>query len=98
MIREVFSNVCHGEFLDLPYVTPAAIIGISSTIMGIALHSLGFSFSTNVVTAMFVVGGCMGASVMAIGMIAYSILACAEYRANHFILDNRDVTSKPLET
>lgn len=67
----------NSEFLHLPGVSTAAVVGVTSTAMAIGLHILGFPYNENVVTALFAIAGASGTLITVIAAIAYPILARA---------------------
>lgn len=71
----VINGLARGEFLNLPGVRTAALVGTTSTVMAVGLNAMGFPYSSNVVTAAFTVAGVGGLAVTAIGAVAYSVLA-----------------------
>ena len=68
-------GILEGEFLDIPFVKEATVVGGASLVMSVGLNILGFSARENVVTAAFTVTAAGGLAVTAIGMVAYSIIA-----------------------
>lgn len=76
------NGLLKGEFLELPYVAPAASVGTISLVLAIGLSVLGFPCSENVVTAMFTIAAVGGLAVTAIGAIAYSIFATGMQQGN----------------
>ncbi|MBA3957350.1 MAG: hypothetical protein H0X51_03000 [Parachlamydiaceae bacterium] len=69
------NGLLRGEFLQLPGVGIAAVVGVTSTAMAIGLQILGFSYKANVITAVFAVAGAGGMLITVIGAVAYSVLA-----------------------
>ncbi|MBA3816790.1 MAG: hypothetical protein H0X29_09805 [Parachlamydiaceae bacterium] len=69
----IAGNILRGDFLHLPGVRTAAVIGVTSTTMAVGLHILGYPCKENVTTAVFAAAGTGGILVTTISAVAYSI-------------------------